>query len=93
MRRFYNYCRSIERQLKVEGRSWEQAAADFEKLVFHAQYAQSSDKIPWEFRQFIDANVGRVKAAEGRQREAFLDGFLPHFEALVGFAAAHLRER
>ena len=92
LRRFYNYCRSIERQLKVEGYSWQQVAADFEKLAFHAQYAQSSRKIPWEFRQFIDANVGRVKAAEGQQREAFLEGFLPHFEALVGFAAAHLRD-
>ena len=75
LRRFYNYCRSIERQLKVEGRSWEQVAADFEKLAFHAQYAQSSGKIPREFQQFIDDNMGRVKAAEGRQQEAFLEGF------------------
>ena len=92
LRRFYNYCRSIERQLKVEGRSWEQVAADFEALAFRAQYAQSSRKIPREFQQFIDDNVRRVKAADGHRREAFLSGFLPHFEALVGFAAAHLRE-
>ena len=92
LRRFYNYSRSIERQLKVEGRSWEQVAADFEALAFHAQYAQSSRKIPREFQQFIDDNVRRVKAADGHRREAFLSGFLPHFEALVGFAAAHLRE-
>lgn len=68
-------------------------AADFEELVFHAQYAQSWGKIPREFQEFIDDNVRRVKAAEGQQQEAFLEGFLPHFEALVGFAAAHLRER
>ena len=94
LRRFYNYCRIIERQLKVEGRSWEQVAADFEKLVVHAQYARPprNPKIPREFQEFIDANVERVKAAEGQQREAFLEGFLPHFEALVGFAAAHLRD-
>lgn len=92
LRRFYNYCRSIERQLNVEGRNWQQVAADFEELVFHAQYAQSAHKIPVEFQQFIDDNVRRVKAADGQQREAFLEGFLPHFEALVGFASAHLRE-
>lgn len=92
LRRFYNYCRSIERQLKVEDRSWEQVAADFEGLTFHAQYAQSGRKIPREFQQFIDDNVRRVNAAEGQQREAFREGFLPHFEALVGFAAAHLRD-
>ena len=94
LRRFYNYCRSIERQLKVEGHSWQRVAADFEKLAFHAQYARPprNAKIPREFQEFIDANVERVKAAEGQQQEAFLEGFLPHFEALVGFAAAHLRD-
>ena len=91
LRRFYNYCRTMERQLKVERRSWTQVAADFEALAFHAQYAQSAGKIPHEFQQFIDDNVRRVNAAGGYHQEAFLRGFLPHFEALVGFAAAHLR--
>lgn len=91
LRRFYNYCRTMERQLNVEGRSWQQVAADFEALAFHAQYAHSARKIPQEFQQFIDDNVRRVNAASGYQREAFLRGFLPHFEALVGFASAHLR--
>ena len=91
LRRFYNYCRNMERQLKVERRSWQQVAADFEALAFHAQYAQSANKIPREFQQFIDDNVRRVNAASDYQQEAFLRGFLPHFEALVGFAAAHLR--
>lgn len=91
LRRFYNYCRSIERRLKVEGRSWEQVSADFTMLPAYSQYAQSGGKIPREFQQFVDDNVQRVNAAEEHQRAAFLEGFLPHFEALVGFAAAHLR--
>ena len=92
LRRFYNYCRNIERRLNVEECSWEQVAADFEALAFHAQYAQSDNKIPPEFQQFIDDNVRRVNAAKDHRREAFLRGFLPHFEALVGFGAAHLRQ-
>ena len=42
LRRFYNHCRTMERQLNVEGRSWQQVAADFEALAFHAQYARSA---------------------------------------------------
>ena len=41
--------------------------------------------------EFIDGNVRRV-VSDGNPREAFLRGFLPHFEALVGFGAAHMRK-
>ena len=94
VRRFFNHCREIERRLKVAGDSWQQVAASFESLSSHAQYASSgqSKKIPPEFRQFIDGNVRRVTSSDD-PRAAFLDGFVPHFEALVGFGAAHMRDR
>ena len=93
IRRFFNHCRELERKLKVDGESWPRVAADFEALSAHAQYAcpGRNNKIPVEFRQFIDDNVDRVTAAED-PRTAFLEGFLPHFEALVGFGAAHMRD-
>ena len=91
MRRFFNHCRQIERRLETDGESWEQVEAAFEGLGSHAQYAQSARKIPVEFRIFIDENIRRV-VADGNRREAFLQGFLPHFEALVGFGAAHMRK-
>ena len=93
IRRFFNHCREIERRLKIDGESWTQVAADFESLSAHAQYASSGQnrKIPREFRQFIDRNVNRVTSSED-PRVAFLEGFLPHFEALVGFGAAHMRD-
>ena len=91
MRRFFNHCREIERQLKVDGRSWHQVSARFEGLCYQAQYAKSAGKIPKEFQDFIDDNVKRVGSAKEPER-AFLDGFLPHFEALVGFGAAYMRE-
>ena len=90
MRRFFNHCRLLERRLRADGESWEQVAAGFEVLCSHAQYAQSAHKIPAEFRSFIDGNVRRV-VTDSNPREAFLRGFLPHFEALVGFGAAHMR--
>ena len=92
IRRFFNECRQIERLLNVEGRSWEQVSARFEKLSAHAQNASSGQnrKIPREFQEFIDINVNRVSSADD-PRKAFLDGFIQHFEALVGFGAAHMR--
>ena len=88
-RRFFNHCREIERRLQVEGESWSEVAASFQSLSAHAQYARSGRKIPREFQWFIDDNVDRVSSADD-PRDAFLRGFLPHFEALVGFGAAYM---
>lgn len=93
IRRFFNYCRDIERKLNVDGESWPKVAADFQSLSAHAHYAcpGRNNKIPVEFRQFIDDNVNRVTSSDD-PRVAFLEGFVPHFEALVGFGAAHMRD-
>ena len=90
LRRFFNHCREIERRLKVDGESWHQVSAGFEALCYHAQNAFAGRKIPREFQDFIDENVKRVVSAKEPEK-AFLDGFLPHFEALVGFGAAHMK--
>ena len=91
MRRFFNHCRELERRLKVDGESWHQVSARFESLCYHAQNAVAARKIPREFQNFIDDNVKRVVSAKIPEK-AFLDGFLPHFEALVGFGAAHMKK-
>ena len=91
VRRFFNHCREIERRLKTDGESWDQVRASFEMLSSHAQYAKATDKIPPLFQEFIDVNVDRVTSSQD-QSKAFLDGFLKHFEALVGYGAQHFRE-
>ncbi len=92
-RRFFNHCRDIERNLKF-GESWERVSAKFESLSVHAQNAANTrpPKIPKGFQIFIDDNVRRVTSAEEPER-AFLDGFLPHFEALIGYGSKHMRDR
>ena len=89
LRRFFNHCRQIEWRLLIDGESWDQVDAGFQALCSHAQYALSSRKIPDGFKRFIDQNVQRV-ATDRDPRDAFLRGFLPHFEALVGFGSAHM---
>ena len=90
VRRFFNHCRLIERRLTIDGETWECVAASFEMLGCHAQNARFAGKIPDQFQAFIDANVGRVVSSKD-PRASFLAGFLPHFEALVGFGARHLK--
>jgi CRISPR type III-A-associated protein Csm2 len=92
VRRFFNHCRVIERRLAVDGEPWTRVAANFEMLGCHAQNAQAAGKIPREFQRFIDDNVARVTSSAD-PRTSFLKGFLPHFEALVGFGAAYLKAR
>ena len=89
LRRFFNHCRQIERRLLIDGESWDQVDARFQALCSHAQYAESSRRIPATFKCFIDQNVQRV-VADRDPRDAFLRGFLPHFEALVGFGSTHM---
>ena len=90
MRRFFNHCREMERLLTVEGYSWERVAARFASISAHAHNAAAANKIPAKFRGFVDEHVDRVLASDN-PREAFLTGFLRHFEALVGFSAGRLQ--
>lgn len=92
IRRFFNHCRGIEHKIKTGGETWEQVAGSFEALSPHVAYASAPPrpKIPLEFRKFMNDNVKRVTSADDPGM-AFLKGFMPHFEALVGFGAAHMK--
>ena len=88
LRRFFNHCRSIEQRLRSRQTVWEQERANIAKLSSQAAYAsQKTDPIPPSFRRFIDDNVEMI-----RTEKDFLEGFMEHFEAVVGFAALHVRE-
>ncbi len=89
VRRFFQHCRAIEARLRA-GASWEAEQAAFRKLDVAAAdaFGKSPPKIPVLFHDFIKRNVAAV-----RTERDFLDGFLPHFEALVGFGTQYFRER
>lgn len=90
LRRFFQHCRRVESELlaaKVD--RW---LALRPKIVFLDAAAQDAfgktqNKIPELFREFIQRNVAVVSS-----RRDFLDGFLPHFEAVVGFGAIHIKK-
>lgn len=88
LRRFFQHCRRLESRLKSGTVSWSQLRPQVLFLDAAAQdaHGKSPKKIPSLFLDFIRLNVGAV----GNQ-EDFLNGFLPHFEALVGFGSGHIR--
>lgn len=90
VRRFFQHCRAIEARLKAKQAGWGEVNADFRKLDVGAAdaFGKSTKKIPRLFHDFIQRNVAAVHTEKD-----FANGFIPHFEALVGFGAQHLREK
>lgn len=89
LRRFFQHCRRIEAKLRSGETTWDQVRAQVLFLDAAAQDAYGKAprrKIPWLFFDFISRNVQAIHG-----QDDFLRGFLPHFEALVGYGSAHIR--
>ena len=89
MRRYFQHCRAIESKLKSGRSRWEAEQTNLMRIDIAAKdaYGKSQRKIPALFHDFILSNVAQIKSEKD-----FLEGFLPHFEALVGFSSGTLRE-
>jgi CRISPR type III-A-associated protein Csm2 len=90
IRRFFQHCRAIEAKIRARASTWAAEQASFRQLDVAAADAlgRSPRKIPQLFHDFIQANVAAVKSEKD-----FLKGFLPHFEALVGFGSQYFKEQ
>ncbi len=89
-RRFFQHCRSIEARLRARTSTWHAEQAGFRKLDVAAAdaFSKAQPKIPKLFHDLIKTAVAAVN-----DERSFLQGFLPHFEAIIGFGSQHLRER
>lgn len=89
VRRYFGHCRAVETRVKAAGAAWESAWPAVKKLDIAAAdgAAKQPPRIPTLFHDFIRRNVAAIKS-----RKDFVEGFLPHFEALVGFGQAHFRK-
>lgn len=90
VRKFFQHCRAIEAKIRAGLSTWPAEEAAFCQLDVAAADAigKSPTKIPELFHDFIKSNVAAVK-----NEKDFLKGFLPHFEALVGFGSQFFKER
>lgn len=91
VRRYFGHCRALETRLKsAPETSWAAIVPEIKKLDIAAAdgfHKQPQPKIPDLFHDFIRRNVAAI-----RSQKDFLQGFLPHFEALVGFGTAHFKK-
>ncbi len=90
VRRFFSHCRALEARLRAGAATWEDIRADFLRLDAAAAYSLNKTqqaKIPCAFHDFIRRNVEAV-----RTERDFLDGFMPHFEALIGFGEGQFKK-
>ena len=89
IRRYFGHCRAIETRLKSAGTPWASVWPEVKKLDIAAAdgAGKQPPKIPSLFHDFIRRNVDQIKT-----KDDFLRGFLPHFEALLGFGQAHFRK-
>lgn len=87
VRRFFQHCRRIEARLRASS-TWAREERDVLKIDSFAADAASKRKAPPIFEEFIRRNVAAVKD----QRD-FTEGFMAHFEALLGFGARYFGER
>ncbi|MBC7817032.1 MAG: type III-A CRISPR-associated protein Csm2 [Planctomycetaceae bacterium] len=87
VRRFFQHCRWIEHQLKSHSRTWAQLQPEIHRLDRVAADAAAKPKIPESFHEFVEWNVQAC-----RSESDFVDGFLPHFEAVLGFGANQLKD-
>lgn len=90
IRRFFQHCRAIEAKVRAGTSTWAEEEAAFRQLDVAAAdaFGKLPPKIPEIFHEFIKSNVAAVK-----NEKDFLKGFLPHFEALVGFGSQFFKER
>lgn len=90
LRRFFQHCRRVESRFRHDRAEWGKVRPAILFLDAAAQdaFGKPEPKIPELFFDFIRRNVAAVKGPDD-----FLEGFIPHFEALVGFGATHIKNR
>ena len=80
LRNFYTKVRIAERKLDA-GQSFAALRAEISSLERDAATAVGRQNAPEVFKEFIDKNMPLVLVKE----EAFRQGFLEHFQSIVGF--------
>ncbi len=83
LRRFYGHVRAAENRLRMTN-NFSPVYLDLKKLEPLVAEAKGKRKIPDIFYDFMTKNLDSVKT-----KEDFIEGFMEHFQAIVGFFTFH----
>lgn len=79
LKRFYSHVKTAEKSYQYSG-DQEKLVLDIKTLNSFVAEAQGKKKVPKEFYDFIRLNTEAVKS-----KKDVLKGFMPHFQAVVGY--------
>ena len=79
LRKFYGHVRVADTRLRYDAQYEAVCASVLELSAFVAE-ARGKNKVPQVFKEFIDRNLQYI-----RSEKAFRQGFVKHFQAVVGF--------
>lgn len=83
LRRFYGHVRAAENRLRMT-KNYLPVYIDLKKLEPFVAEAKGKKKIPALFYDFMTKNLENIKTEKD-----FIDGFMEHFQAVVGFFTFH----
>ncbi len=89
LRRFFQHCRALETRLRSKQATWRSIAPDVTAIDSKAvaSLRRANAAIPELFYDFLVKNVAAIASEKD-----FLEGFLPHYAAVVGFGAAYIND-
>lgn len=80
IRKYYDYCKNLEGILKIKN-DFSCIIPDLYQLIPLTNNAMNKGNISNAFRDFLEININQAVKSE----KNFLDGFMPHFQSLIGY--------
>jgi CRISPR/Cas system CSM-associated protein Csm2 small subunit len=87
LRAFYKHVK-LQQSALENGQGLNKVLLEISKLKPFANERANKDKVPRYFEEFINRNVDKVK-----DKHAFVDGFVEHFQAVVAYCAGTLEKK
>jgi len=82
IRKFFDFCRNVEGVYKTK-KNFLYVKSELPKLVPLVNKASSRELVSSEFVEFVEKNIAQATKSDAH----FLKGFMPHFEAVIGYSS------
>ncbi len=80
IRKYYDYCKNLESILKIKN-DFNCILSELYQLIPLANNAMNKGHISVSFKDFLEINLNQAVKSE----KNFIEGFIPHFQSLIGY--------